>query len=60
MPLVDTHVHINFETFQSDLEAIRDRWRQAGVVYLVHSCVEPTEVRPFEPWLTSFLKSSML
>lgn len=44
MPLVDTHVHINFETFQADLEATRDRWRQAGVVSLVHSCVEPTEV----------------
>lgn len=44
MPLVDTHVHINFETFQSDLEAIRERWRKAGVVFLVHSCVEPTEV----------------
>ncbi len=43
MQLVDTHVHINFEVFQSDLEEIRDRWRQAKVVSLVHSCVEPTE-----------------
>lgn len=43
MQLVDTHVHINFDVFQSELEAIRDRWRQAGVVCLVHSCVEPTE-----------------
>src|ERR671932_489007 len=43
MQLVDTHVHINFDVFQSELEAIRDRWRQAGVVGLVHSCVEPTE-----------------
>lgn len=43
MQLVDTHVHINFDVFQPDLEAVRDRWRQAGVVRLVHSCVEPTE-----------------
>ena len=43
MQLVDTHVHINFDVFQADLEAIRDRWRQAGVVSLVHSCVEPSE-----------------
>lgn len=44
MQLIDTHVHINFDVFQSDLEAIRDRWREAGVVKLVHSCVEPKDV----------------
>jgi TatD DNase family protein len=43
MQLVDTHVHINFDVFQSDLEAVRDRWRAANVVRLVHSCVEPSE-----------------
>jgi TatD DNase family protein len=43
MQLVDTHVHINFETFESELDALRDRWRSAGVTRLVHSCVEPTE-----------------
>jgi TatD DNase family protein len=43
MQLIDTHVHINFDVFQSDLEAVRDRWREAGVVRLVHSCVEPDE-----------------
>lgn len=43
MQLIDTHVHINFDVFQSDLEAVRDRWREAGVVRLVHSCVEPAE-----------------
>lgn len=43
MQLVDTHVHVNFSVFQTDLEAVRDRWRQAGVVGLVHSCVEPAE-----------------
>lgn len=43
MQLIDTHVHINFDTFQTDLDAIAAAWRQAGVVHLVHSCVEPDE-----------------
>lgn len=43
MSLIDTHVHINFDVFNSDLEEIRQRWQQAGVVHLVHSCVEPNE-----------------
>jgi TatD DNase family protein len=43
MHLIDTHVHLNFESFQPDLTAIAQNWREAGVVHLVHSCVEPTE-----------------
>ncbi len=43
MQLIDTHVHINFERFDGDLEAVRERWREAGVVHLVHSCVTPEE-----------------
>lgn len=43
MQLIDTHVHINFEQFEPDMEAIAQRWREAGVVRLVHSCVEPAE-----------------
>ncbi|NEP59324.1 MAG: TatD family hydrolase [Symploca sp. SIO2G7] len=43
MQLVDTHVHINFDVFHSDLEALCSRWREAGIVKLVHSCVEPAE-----------------
>jgi TatD DNase family protein len=43
MQLIDTHVHINFDMFQPDLEAVAQRWRDAGVVCLVHSCVEPAE-----------------
>ena len=42
--LIDTHVHINFDVFQSDLEALQARWLEAGVVRLVHSCVEPGEL----------------
>lgn len=43
MQLIDTHVHINFDVFHSDLEGLCNRWRQVGVVKLVHSCVEPAE-----------------
>lgn len=43
MQLVDTHVHINFSAFQPDLEAVARRWREAGIVGLVHSCVAPSE-----------------
>ncbi|MBD2329027.1 TatD family hydrolase [Alkalinema sp. FACHB-956] len=43
MQLIDTHVHINFDLFEPDLDAVAARWREAGVVRLVHSCVEPSE-----------------
>lgn len=45
MQLIDTHVHINFDTFSGagELESLRSRWKEAGVVRLVHSCVEPDE-----------------
>jgi TatD DNase family protein len=43
MQLIDTHVHINFESFQADLAEVAQNWRDAGVVHLVHSCVEPSE-----------------
>jgi TatD DNase family protein len=48
MQLVDTHVHINFDVFQEDIEAIADRWRAAGVAHLVHSCVEPGEFKAIQ------------
>ncbi|MBP0000334.1 MAG: TatD family hydrolase [Cyanobacteria bacterium SID2] len=43
MQLIDTHVHVNFESFDADFDAVRDRWRSAGIVRLVHSCVRPEE-----------------
>ncbi|MEY3296859.1 MAG: D-aminoacyl-tRNA deacylase [Cyanobacteriota bacterium] len=43
MPLVDTHVHLNFDTFASDLNDLAQAWREAGVVRMVHSCVKPQE-----------------
>ena len=43
MQLIDTHVHINFDVFQGNLNSLRQRWQEAGVVRLVHSCVEPQE-----------------
>ncbi|WP_448601700.1 TatD family hydrolase [Thermoleptolyngbya sp.] len=42
-PLIDTHVHLNFDSFQPDLLEVAQGWRSAGVVQLVHSCVEPAE-----------------
>ncbi|MEC4895683.1 MAG: TatD family hydrolase [Oscillatoria sp. PMC 1051.18] len=43
MELIDTHVHINFDVYQGELEALSTRWREAKVVKLVHSCVHPKE-----------------
>jgi TatD DNase family protein len=43
MQLVDTHVHLNFDSFQSDLDEVAQAWRQSGVTHLIHSCVEPGE-----------------
>lgn len=43
MQLVDTHVHLNFDSFAPDLEEVALNWRSSGVVRLVHSCVEPAE-----------------
>ncbi len=43
MQLIDTHVHINFDAYAPDIDAVADRWRSAGVVGLVHSCVDPSE-----------------
>ena len=48
MQLIDTHVHINFDVFQSDLDSLQGRWREAGVVHLVHSCVEPNEFKQIQ------------
>lgn len=42
-PLIDTHVHLNFDSFAADLDQVAADWRAAGVVRLVHSCVEPSE-----------------
>jgi TatD DNase family protein len=43
MRLVDTHVHINFDSFDEDRDEVAKAWRQAGVAHLVHSCVDPSE-----------------
>ncbi|EDX83722.1 hydrolase, TatD family [Synechococcus sp. PCC 7335] len=43
MRLVDTHVHINFDSFDVDRDDVAAAWREAGVAHLVHSCVDPSE-----------------
>ena len=48
MQLIDTHVHINFDVFQGNLSLLKQRWQEAGVVHLVHSCVEPQEFQEIQ------------
>lgn len=43
MKLIDSHVHLNFDVFEPDLDIVRSRWQENGVVKLVHSCVQPKE-----------------
>lgn len=43
MKLIDTHVHLNFDVFGGEILSLSNRWREAQVVHLVHSCVEPGE-----------------
>lgn len=48
LSLIDSHVHLNFDVFQPHLEALRSRWQEAGVVRLVHSCVNPDEFQSIQ------------
>lgn len=41
--LIDTHVHLNFDSFSGELDLLRHQWTESGVSYLIHSCVEPQE-----------------
>ncbi|ELS01484.1 hydrolase, TatD family [Xenococcus sp. PCC 7305] len=54
MQLIDTHVHINFDVFQGDLSSFRKSWQEAGVVHLVHSCVEPSEFQGIQSLADKF------
>jgi TatD DNase family protein len=54
MRLIDTHVHLNFKDFQPDLEQVAQNWREAGVVRLVHSCVEPSEFQQMQEIASQF------
>ncbi|MEB3165220.1 MAG: TatD family hydrolase [Cyanobacteriota bacterium] len=44
VPLVDSHCHIVFRNFDDDLDEVSRRWREAGLVSLIHACVEPAEI----------------
>lgn len=48
MQLIDTHVHLNFPVLESDLHNVAQQWRDAGVVKLVHSCVEPGDFKAIQ------------
>ena len=43
MPLVDTHVHLNFDAYVDDLDQVAQQWRAAGIAQVVHSCCRPSE-----------------
>ncbi len=54
MQLIDTHVHLNFPVLESDLHNVAQRWRDAGVVRLIHSCVEPSEFQAIQAIANQF------
>lgn len=54
MQLIDTHVHINFDVFQGNLNSLRQRWQEAGVIRLIHSCVEPQEFQGIQSLADKF------
>lgn len=41
--LIDSHVHLNFDSYSEDLDAVAQRWREQGIRQLVHSCCSPME-----------------
>ncbi len=41
--LIDSHVHLNFDSYAEDLDAVAQRWREQGIRQLVHSCCSPME-----------------
>ena len=42
--LIDSHCHLIFENFETDLEDVVLRLRSKGVKKLVHACCELTEI----------------
>lgn len=58
MQLIDTHVHINFDVFEGELDSLRQRWQAADVVHLVHSCVEPSEFEQIQSLANRFSELS--
>ncbi|MGC1309260.1 MAG: TatD family hydrolase [Phormidesmis sp.] len=59
MRLVDTHVHINFDSFDVDRDQVAAAWRQAGVAHLVHSCVDPSEFEKIQAIAQRYPEVSM-
>lgn len=59
MRLVDTHVHINFDSFDVDRDSVAEAWREAGVAHLVHSCVDPSEFSKIQAITQKYPEVSM-
>ena len=43
-PPIDSHCHIVFSDFDDDVEEVAQRWREAGLRFLIHACVKPSEI----------------
>ena len=43
-PIIDSHCHIIFSSFEEDRDQVARRWRSVGVKALLHACVEPSEI----------------
>lgn len=59
MHLIDTHVHLNFDSFDEDREEVASAWRKAGIVHLVHSCVEPADFPKIQAITRAYPEISM-
>ncbi|MEL7052383.1 MAG: TatD family hydrolase [Cyanobacteria bacterium J06588_5] len=59
MRLDDTHVHINFDSFDVDRDDVAVAWREAGVAHLVHSCVDPSEFHKIQAITQRYPEVSM-
>lgn len=59
MRLVDTHVHINFDSYDVDRDDVAAAWREAGVAHLVHSCVDPSEFEKIQAITQRYPEVSM-
>ena len=42
--LIDSHCHLIFENFETDIEDVALRWRSIGVKRLLHACVDLSEI----------------
>ena len=54
--LIDTHCHLIFENFESDIEDVVLRLRSRGIKKLVHACCELTEIPKLKKYPMNLMK----